>query len=227
MQGYAREPYRVWIGYDSSESRAYDVCVKSILRRTSAKVEIYPLRQEFLRSLGIYWRTRDPLASTEFSFTRFLTPALAGFHGPALFIDADFVFLADIAELFALYDPYYAIQCVQHEDYQPAESVKMGGLLQTSYHRKNWTSLFLVNCGHPTVKDNLTPHEVNRRSGKWLHRLEWVDDVFIGSLPSNWNCLDGHPIVDNPKACHLTLGIPAIHGNISQYGHIWDAEATA
>ena len=222
-----KEPLRVWIGYDSSESRTFDVCAKSILRRTSAKVDIYPLRQEFLRSLGLYYRHRDPLASTEFSFTRFLVPALAGYSGAALFVDSDFVFLTDIVELFSLYDPYYAIQCVQHEDYEPTSATKMGGLLQTSYSRKNWTSLFLVNAGHPAVLNNLTPHEVNKRSGKYLHRLEWVDDVFIDALPREWNCLDGHPIVEHPKAVHLTLGTPAIHGNISQYGHYWDAEAAA
>ena len=192
MLSWAQEPYRVWIGVDSSETRAFDVCVKSLLKRTQSKIDIYPLRQEWLRALGLYTRARDPLASTEFSFSRFLVPVLAGYAGPAVFVDSDFVFLADIKELFDLYDPYFAVQCVQH-DYQPTNTTKMGGMIQSIYPRKNWTSLMMFSAGHHIVKDHLTPHEVNRRSGKWLHRLEWCSDTFIGSLPLEWNSLDENP----------------------------------
>ena len=229
MLTWAKEPYRVFIGYDGSESIAFDVCAKSIQRRTTAKVDIYPLRQEWLRALGIFHAPRDPLASTEFSRTRFLTPILAGYNGACLFIDSDFLFLADIAELFALYDPYYAVQCVQHEDYEPTESTKMGGLPQSSYPRKNWTSLMIFNAGHPIIKENLTPYEVNRRSGKWLHRLEWSSDTFVGALPPEWNVLENgdgnlHP---NPKALHFTRGVPTIHPGTFDYADLWEAEMRA
>lgn len=228
MQGYAKEPYRVFIGYDGSESIAFDVCAKSLLRRTKSKVDIYPLRQEYLRALGLYYAQRDPLASTEFSRTRFLTPILAGYNGACLFIDSDFLFLADIAELFALYDPYYAVQCIQH-DYVPTETTKMGGMIQSVYPRKNWTSLMLLNAGHPTIRDNLTPYEVNRRSGKWLHRLEWSSDIFVGALPPEWNVLENgdgvlHP---NPKAIHFTRGVPTIHQGKFDYAELWETERRA
>ena len=34
---------------------------------------------------GLYWRTKDPNQSTDFSFTRFLTPFLMNYEGWAIF----------------------------------------------------------------------------------------------------------------------------------------------
>ena len=59
----------------------------------------------------MYWREVDKLASTEFTFTRFLVPHLMNFKGWALFIDCDIIFLEDVTNLFALADEKYAIMC--------------------------------------------------------------------------------------------------------------------
>ena len=221
-----KEELRIFVGYDSSEERAFNVCAKSILRRASQPVQIYPLRQDWLRSLGIYWRERDPNASTEFAFTRLLVPALCGYHGPALFVDADFLFLADVAELFALYDNRYGVQVVQH-DVQPTDATKMGGVIQTTNPRKWWSSLMLMNTGHPYVHANLTPHEVNTRSGAYLHRLEWCPDHMIGALSPEWNYLVGYTQGVEPRALHFTNGIRAIHGTESEFDALWEAEEKA
>lgn len=220
------EPLRIWIGYSSDESRAFTVCAKSIKHHSSIPVEIYPLRQDWLRALGMYWREREPGSATEFSFSRFLVPALAGYNGPALYLDCDFLFLADIAELFALYDPTYAIQCVQHE-HVPTELTKMNGLVQTQNLRKNWSSLMLFNTGKPVVGYNLTPYAVNIRSGKWLHRFEFCDDSAIGQLPKEWNFLVGHTAGVEPKALHFTDGIRALHGTTSACDYLWEEEERA
>ena len=97
----------------------------------------------------MYWRDIDALASTEFTFTRFLIPTITEYNGWALFIDCDFVALEDVAKLFAQANDKYAVMCAQH-DYTPKEGVKMDGQQQTSYPRKNWSSMMLVNCGHPS-----------------------------------------------------------------------------
>ena len=52
----------------------------------------------------------------------------------------------------------------------------MDGAVQTVYPRKNWSSLMLFNCDHPSVRA-LTPEVVNRESGAYLHRLQWVADA--------------------------------------------------
>ncbi len=82
-------------------------------------------------------------------------PFLAGFQGWALFCDCDFLWLGDVAELLKFADATKALHCVQH-DYRPTETTKMDGQVQTVYPRKNWSSLMLFNCDHPSVR-KLTP----------------------------------------------------------------------
>ena len=219
----AEKSKKIFVGYDRSEHNAYVVCRKSILRHASIPVEIIPLRQEVLRSLGMYWRPRGPKAATEFTYTRFLVPALSGYKGCALFVDTDFLFLADIAELFALYDPFYAVQCIHHE-HQPMEQEKMGGAVQTQYERKNWTSLMLFNCGHPDVVNHLSLGNIGMQNGTYLLRMEWVHDEFMGELPPEWNWLCGHSSMDlKPKAVHFTRGLPSLHAGCENepYADLW------
>ena len=71
---------KVFVGYDPREDIAYRVCKYSI-ERQSKNVSVHPLKQSELRSAGWYKRPIDKLASTEFTFTRFLVPELANFKG--------------------------------------------------------------------------------------------------------------------------------------------------
>ncbi|MCB1435230.1 MAG: glycosyltransferase, partial [Alphaproteobacteria bacterium] len=71
---------KIYVGYDSREDVAWQVCRHSILRHASSPVDIYPLKQAALRELGLYTRGKDT-ATTEFSLTRFLTPYLAAYDG--------------------------------------------------------------------------------------------------------------------------------------------------
>ena len=66
----------VYIGWDSREPIAAEVCKHSILKHTSIPVNIVMLKQDELRERGYYTREIDKLASTEFTFTRFLVPTL-------------------------------------------------------------------------------------------------------------------------------------------------------
>ena len=72
---------KLFVGYDSREDIAWQVCRHSILRHSAADLSVIPLRQETLRELGLYTRPLDATASTEFSLTRFLTPYLAAQSG--------------------------------------------------------------------------------------------------------------------------------------------------
>src|SRR6185437_187672 len=129
------------------------------LRRSSRPVTIRALRRPDLIDAGVYTRRAIRVGngwidgidgkpfSTEFSFSRFLVPALSLFDGWALFCDCDFLFTADISRLFALADDRYAVMCVKHR-HDPVETRKMDGVPQTRYRRKNWSSLVLWNCGH-------------------------------------------------------------------------------
>jgi hypothetical protein len=219
-------PFRIYIGFDRREPQAYEVARFSLVRRASIEVAVMPIKLDELRARGLYWRGADPLAATEFTYSRFLTPALAGFKGWALFCDCDFLWLGDIAELAAHAGTPKALYCVQH-DYRPKESIKMDGAVQTVYPRKNWSSLMLFNCEHPAVK-RLTPDVVNSGSGAFLHRMQWVADHDIGALPVEWNWLEGwnqKPERGTPKAVHFTRGGPWFEQwRHVDYGGLWLAE---
>lgn len=200
---------RVFIGWDSREDIAYQVAKASLLEHASIDVEVHPIRLTELIERGVYTRDVDPLASTEFTYSRFLTPWLAGYEGWALFYDCDFMFFADVAELLELRDPNKAVMCVHHV-YAPKNEIKMDGKVQTTYPRKNWSSCMWFNCGHPSTKQ-LTPERVNRESGAYLHRMQWARDDEIGELPETWNWLEGwskQPAAGRPKAVHYTNGGP-------------------
>jgi hypothetical protein len=220
------EPFRIYVGWDRREPEAYDVAEFSLKRRASIPLAVVPIKLDELRAKGLYHRDQDPLASTEFTYSRFLTPALAGYRGWALFCDCDFLWLGDIAGLVEYTRALGAVWCVQH-DYTPKETTKMDGAVQTTYPRKNWSSLMLFNCEHPSVR-KLTPEVVNRETGAYLHRMQWVADEEIGSLPVTWNWLEGwneKPERGTPNAVHFTRGGPwfANWQNVD-YGDLWLAE---
>lgn len=223
----ADTPFPVYVGWDSREVIAYDVCRHSLLRNSSTPLEVIPLNQHELRDQGIYRRGVDPLASTEFTYTRFLVPHLAGYEGWAMFCDCDFLWLGDIAELIALTDDKYAVMCVQH-DHRPPETVKMDGRVQTLYPRKNWSSMILYNCGHPS-NAALTMDVANTETGSFLHRFQWLKDEEIGAVPETWNWLEGWCVVPEdgpPNVVHYTRGGPWFEEwQDVTYGDLWLEEA--
>ena len=204
-------PLKIYIGWDSREDIAFQVAKQSILDHASIPVEIVPLKLKTLINDNMYWRSEDKLASTEFTFSRFLVPELTNFNGWALFIDCDFLFLTDIAKLFEQVDDRYAVMCAQH-DYTPQAGIKMDGQTQTVYPRKNWSSMMLFNCSHPSNKA-LTKELVNDETttGQFLHRLSWLKDKEVGKLSHEWNWLVGwykEPNDGMPNALHYTEGGP-------------------
>jgi lipopolysaccharide biosynthesis glycosyltransferase len=216
---------KIFVGYDSREDIAWQVCRNSLLRHASKDIEIYPIKQNTVRELGLYTRPSDN-ASTEFSLTRFLTPYLAAHDGWTIFCDCDFLFTTDVFEVFDFVDTEKATYVVQH-DYDPKNAMKMDAQVQTSYPRKNWSSFILFNNAHPQVKA-LTPEVVNSATPAFLHRLSWIsDDNLIGALPLTWNFLEGeYPMPEKtPEVIHYTNGGPWFSNwqNVD-YADLWLAE---
>jgi len=201
---------KVFVGYDTREDIAYQVCKHSIESKQS-DASVRPLKQQELRDAGWYTRGIDKLASTEFTFTRFLIPELCNFNGWALFMDCDMILKTDIKQLFDQADDKYAVMCVQH-DYSPSATTKMDGQAQTIYPRKNWSSVMLFNCGHKS-NAKLTQNLINdpKITGAYLHRFSWLKDKEVGELSPEWNWLVGHykePKDGTPKLIHYTEGGP-------------------
>ncbi|HEY9815745.1 MAG TPA: hypothetical protein V6D20_08090, partial [Candidatus Obscuribacterales bacterium] len=86
--------------------------------------------------------------STDFTFTRFLVPALNQYNGMALFMDSDMYFRRDPMEVFdiAASNPEIALWCVQHQYDGGGVDQKMYGTPQSRYFRKNWSSFMLFKC---------------------------------------------------------------------------------
>ena len=193
----------IFIGYDSKVKIAYHVLAESILRNSSIPVTISPINLSNLKN--IYTRKQDPLASTEFSFSRFLVPHLMNYNGWAIFMDSDMVMLSDITELWNLKNEDYAIQVCKH-DYTPSSKNKFLGNNQTIYAKKNWSSLMLMDCSKCKT---LTPEYVNTKSGLELHQFKWLDENLIGSIPLEWNWLVGeYPYKKDVYNIHFTEGGP-------------------
>ena len=204
-------PFRVYLGYDSHEDITYEVAKFSLEKNASVPVHVQPLKRHDLRAQGVYRRDQDPKQSTEFTYCRFFVPYLNNYKGWALFADDDFLFLGDLKDLIVQCDDRYAVMCVQH-DYTPTAHVKLAGVVQESYPRKNWSSMVLFNCGHP-ANQHLTLEMANTKPGSFLHRFSWIeDDALIGNIDCEWNFLAEwyKPYPNNrlPKAVHYTEGGP-------------------
>jgi hypothetical protein len=186
---------RVFVGYDPREAVAYHVCCQSIIQNTKAQVAFYPVRGE----------RRD--GSNDFIYSRFLVPSLCGFRGRAIFLDGDMIVRADIAELWGMDLAYVGARVVKH-DYQTKHPIKYLGNKNEDYPRKNWSSVILWNCGFFPNRF-LTPDNVAKKPGSFLHRFSWLPDEQIGELPREWNRLVlEEPITSGDKIRHYTIGTP-------------------
>lgn len=213
------KPLTVFIGYDPREHVAYQTAQASIMAAASCPVLIVPLVLEYLPFItrpieqrdGRMWcPISDAPMSTQFAISRFAVRFLQR-EGWALFVDCDVMAVGDIAKLFALADDRYAVMTVKH-NHVPKEATKMDDQIQTSYPRKNWSSVVLWNCSH-AANQRLTLEALNTWPGRDLHAFKWLDDSEIGELPKEWNCLVGVASPEETAAArllHFTLGQPGL-----------------
>ncbi len=189
---------RIFIGWDSRFPEPADVLRYSLLKHSTIPLDINYLKLDELKIR----RPHDPLASTEFTYSRFLVPHLCGFRGTALFLDNDMLCLGDIRDIAELDMRRFALRVVQH-DYQPTNAIKMYGCPQTSYPRKNWSSMMLMNCSKLQL---WSKDAVETQTGAYLHRFQDIPDAEIGELPKTWNTLDW--MDSSTKLIHYTNGGP-------------------
>lgn len=251
------QDFRVYVGFDSSnfgQEMAYVVCRRSIERFMSKPVEVRRLVKSQLEARGDFWRS-DQTGVTEFTYTRFLTPYLNGYQGWALFVDSDFLFTSDVWKIFQNVNSWIcglkasgkkvesaadlpAVFCVQHDIKQTGD-VKMNGLPQENYPRKNWSSCMLFNCAHPifSSEGKLSPTVVSNETPAYLHRMKWcdgndgIDGLImgrIGKLNHDWNYLVGYysdcGYSNLPRVIHYTNGGPWHPGyEQCEFGDLWMA----
>lgn len=223
MSAYSKTIDTLFIGYDASEHKAFEV-LKYTAQKHTPGLPIYPIVQDWLRANEVYNRPVDFQASNDFSMTRWLAPFISGYKGIALFTDCDMLVTRDLNEILRPIDRFHSKACyvVKHK-YLPKTTIKMSGQAQHPYPCKNWSSVVLWNCEHPAVK-KLTPELINRVHPSDLHQFKWIDHSLIGELPLDYNFLVGEyeapdadastltkPTERTPSIIHYTLGVPLIH----------------
>ena len=125
------------------------------------------------------------------------------YKGIALFLDNDMLVFDDIREILDLPMADYALRVVKQK-HEPKEKTKMDGAIQTSYPRKNWSSVMLMNCYKLT---KWTKRVVESGDGTRLHQFKDIPDKLIGDLPPEWNHLDKYE-PGKTKLLHYTSGGP-------------------
>ena len=183
---------RIFCGFDPRQPIAYNVLQYSIAGNTSRPVSITPL---LLRTLPI---KRTGL--TEFTYSRYLVPWLCNYEGFALFLDADMVVDADIAELFATATFEHPVWV--NKSLPPFE----------------WASAMLFNNSLCTT---LTPTFIERSTPFKLET--WAGS--IGTMPPEWNYCVPYSFntpCERPKLIHYTGGIPIWpETHDSKHADIW------
>ncbi len=213
---------RVFIGWDLREHEAATVAAKSLRRVTKGQIEPEFLNEHKLREQGLFWRKFDrrngqgydlisnETFSTDFKFTRFLSPLLTQ-DGFCLFVDCDVVFLRDPREMLQEITASHAVSVVKHV-HKPSGALKMDGQEQKDYPRKNWSSVMLFNASHAANR-RLSLRDINERTARRLHSFYWLHDSEIGGLLPRWNWLvDQQPRPDDLGIAHMTLGGPWLEG---------------
>lgn len=170
---------RIFIGYDERQPVSYNVLHASIMKYASIPVSITPL---VLSTLPMKRRGLTP-----FTYSRFICPYLCGFEGQSLFLDADILLRADIANLLKFTkDFWFEVAIVKNR------------------LKFEWSSMMLFNN---SACKNLTPEFIDDVSQNPLG-FGWATEIL--ELPSEWNHLVGYDQPDlNAKIVHFTQGVPA------------------
>lgn len=208
----------IYIGFDSTnygQQLAYDVCERSIRRNSNYNINIIKLVKKELIDKKLFWR-KDNTGVTEFTYTRFLVPYLNNYEDWAVFCDSDFLWNCDILDQIeksiVSQKKWWkkAVYCVHHDYKNCNGRTKMDGRPQEFYPKKNWSSLMVFNCSHPSTK-NLTLESVANQTPAWLHRMQWANEDQIGKLDKKFNYLVGYYDdlkFDQINALHFTDGGP-------------------
>jgi hypothetical protein len=165
------------IGTEASQLVPERVLEHSIRAHTRAALEILPRRQSEPRRGG-----------TRFGFVRFGVPALCGYRGRAIYLDADQLVLADVQELADSLDAEHAVALVQQPE---------GSFAGLPVEPRNETSVMVLDCGKLAHWDPerlfacVVPNGAPLRAGE-IHyrdfmRLQWLDPALIQPLDPRWN----------------------------------------
>jgi hypothetical protein len=132
-----QETMRVFVGVDESQLLAAEVLEHTIRQHASGPVEVTPMTQ--VKAPMPKDKRNRP--RTSFSFSRFAIPALCGYQGRALYVDADMQVFDDIAQLWDI--PFDGAKVLCTDQPEPPEKWRGSG----HFHPGRQMSVMMLDCG--------------------------------------------------------------------------------
>jgi hypothetical protein len=154
------------------------------------KVLEFSIRQHTEAPLDLRFEAQRQhrVGGTRFGFVRFTVPALFGYQGRAIYMDADQLVLGDVRELVDQLDSDHAIGIVRDIE---------GTFAGEPVTPRNETSVMVLDCERlkewdpETLFDHVVPNDAPLGPGQ-IHykdfiRLAWVDPALIQAIDPRWN----------------------------------------
>lgn len=213
------QPIQIYIGSDHSQALASKVLEHSIRRHSDREIEV-----THMIDLPVTMpRDPDNRPRTGFSFSRFQIPALAGYTGRAIYLDADMLVFKDIGALWDL-PMHGATVAIQQE---------IPGLASTMHKRHAperrplQCSVMLLDCGR--LDWDIEAIVARMDAGEFgyaqlLEQLVIVDeDKIARTVPGTWNSLE-HWTEDTCLLHYTDMGTQPWVSNRNPLGELWFSE---
>ncbi len=215
----AREVIYVYVGADRSQQLAIKVLEHSIRRNTTAPVKVIPMIDLDVPV------PKDPRNSqrTGFSFSRFCIPALAGYRGKGIYMDADMQVFKDIRALWDL--PFNGKKVlVQHSVKHTEETLKKENAPAT---RKKQCSVMLLDCANLDWNIDQIVRDLDKGLydySKLMDELCLEPENNIGyDIPFEWNSLE-HYRAETCLIHYTDMGTQPWVSTRNPNSHVWLGE---
>ncbi len=192
------ETMRVFVGVDESQLLAAAVLEHSIREHTAGPVEVTPM----LKVESPMPRDERNRPRTAFSFSRFHIPALAGFHGRALYLDADMQVFSDLRELWEI--PFDGAKVLCTNQPEPPEQWRGSPY----FHPGRQMSVMMLDCA--ALDWDVAQIVRGLDEGRYTYEQLMFDmcllerDEIRDGLPPEWNHLE-HYERGSTKLLHYTV----------------------
>lgn len=188
---------RVFIGTEPKTEIARKVLECSIRRKTNSEVEIIPM-------IGKEWQYdhSDFKVGTGFSLRRWMIPAYCGWHGRAIYLDADQIVFSDIWDLWCQPDYHPEPGCAAWMTYQTSK-------FSEKVPHPN-SSVMVIDCVAArqqewfhieNVLKYLKEHPSQKAYGGLMYP-NWMKPM-PGRIPNEWNSLNTF-VEGKTKLLHYT-----------------------
>jgi hypothetical protein len=193
-----QETMRVFVGVDESQLLAAEVLEHTIRQHASGPVEVTPMTH--VKAPMPKEKRNRP--RTAFSFSRFAIPALCGYEGRALYVDADMQVFDDLAELWRI--PFDGAKVLCTNQPEPPEKWRGSG----HFHPGRQMSVMMLDCG--AIDWDVTEIVRGLDEGRYTYEQLMFEMCLLppeqvtDGLPPEWNHLE-HFEPGSTKLLHYTV----------------------